>query len=338
MTTPSVLGASSLSPHHASCRWHNFPVAAGLRHARTAKGLDDGGPDACLGHWPLKGSQVQTVAQLREPLHYVLGEVAVTAIILPGGAPLGLDLFEDGATGMIVSLGSRAVPPGGWWRGRPGRQWRHGSLCYPNRRRRACHNAAQRRRWSMGLVDQTMKPRAAVKPDFVRGPARNLEEQEDRCQIVSSAGRRLASYRSARFGVIAHCDRKAFPLVTTAVCSGTPDKTGDFTLFSATDVAGAPTRLLGGKRGCRHFGLAHAATDLGRMAFPADAESAVVLVASPFHRLDRESAAAGKVSGYGSVRTLDGLPLHCSEKKAAQCSDRVSSSAEVPYGSRDGHA
>jgi hypothetical protein len=55
----------------------------------------------------LESAGVQTIAQLLEPVHHVLGKAApvIAAVVLPAAAPLGGNLVED--RGIIGVIGDR---------------------------------------------------------------------------------------------------------------------------------------------------------------------------------------------------------------------------------------
>lgn len=74
-----------------------MPYPDRLRHAQVGERVDDRRPDVGFVDLPFKGSGVQAVAQLLEPVHHVLGNAApvVAAIVLPAVEPLGLDFLDD---------------------------------------------------------------------------------------------------------------------------------------------------------------------------------------------------------------------------------------------------
>ena len=100
-----VFGKHSLFSRPFSCGRRNFPYPDRLRHAQVGERVDDRRPDVGFVDLPFKGSGVQAVAQLLEPVHHVLGNAApvVAAIVLPAVEPVGLDFLEDDVAGVVIS-------------------------------------------------------------------------------------------------------------------------------------------------------------------------------------------------------------------------------------------
>lgn len=88
-----------------------MPYPDRLRHAQVGERVDDRRPDVGFVDLPFKGSGVQAVAQLLEPVHHVLGNAApvVAAIVLPAVEPLGLDFLEDDVAGVVISPRDRTI-------------------------------------------------------------------------------------------------------------------------------------------------------------------------------------------------------------------------------------
>lgn len=89
----------------------NLPSADGVRHAKVGELIDDGCPDMALGHLPVEGTGEESIPQLLEPIHHVLGDAApvVAGGFRPACPSPGRDSGQDDIAWMVVPPGHRIM-------------------------------------------------------------------------------------------------------------------------------------------------------------------------------------------------------------------------------------
>lgn len=86
----------------------------GVRHAEIVELVDDGDPDVALGNLQVKFTGEESIAQLLEPIHHVLGNTAavVAGCLFPAVPSPTSELCQQGITRMVVCPLHRTIAGG----------------------------------------------------------------------------------------------------------------------------------------------------------------------------------------------------------------------------------